>query len=138
MPDHKDNTHRLGQRGSLNLMRYPNQSILIYPKPQALGITASELFAEPIEITMDSVGPKDAIHTRIVADKRLVVVRDEIYRRNGNTFTPAPALREEAFRRAFVEAARALLGSELFDTLSRQAWQRAMEPSQVDQVELTD
>lgn len=124
-----EHPQRHGQRGSLNLMRYPGQSILIYPKPRMSGITAGDLFVEPIEIIVDSVGPRDDVHSRIVADKRLVVVRDEIYRRNGNTFTPDPALREEAFRRAFFELARTCLGSDLFENLSRQAWQRAMEPT---------
>lgn len=123
-----DHTQRQGQRGSLNLMRYPGQSILVYPKHRAMGISARDLFADPIEIIVNSVGQQDDVHTRIIADKRLVVVRDEIYRRNGNTFAPAPALREDAFRRAFVDIARTLLDSEHFERLSRQAWQRAMEP----------
>jgi hypothetical protein len=116
-------------------MRYPGQSILIYPKHRTKGITARDLFAEPIEIIVDSVGQRDDVHTRIVADKRLVVVRDEIYRRNGNSYTPAPALREEAYRRAFVEIARMMLNKDLFTSLSQQAWLRAMEPTRV---ELTD
>jgi hypothetical protein len=123
------------QRGSLNLMRYPGQSILIYPKTRAMAVSARDLFAEPIEIIVDSVGPRDDVHARIVADKQLVVVRDEIYRRNGNAFAPAPALREEAYRRAFVEIARIVLDNQQFETLSRQAWQRAMEPNQAELVD---
>lgn len=130
---HKNGNHqRHGQRGSLNLMRYPGQSILIYPQSKAMDITARDLFAEPIEIIVDSVGQHEGVHTRIVADKQLVVVRYEIYRRNGGTFSPAPALREEAFRRAFVEIACTLLDKQQFEKLSHQAWQRAMEPSHAE------
>lgn len=132
-PTEQNQSH--GQRGSLNLMRYPGQSILIYPKPRMSSVSAGELFVEPIEIIVDSVGPQDDVHSRIVADKRLVVVRNEIYRRNGNAFSPDPALREEAFRRAFFELARACLGSGLFEELSRQAWQRVLDPARA---ELTD
>lgn len=129
-----DHDQRQGQRGSLNLMRYPGQSILIYPKHRALRFSARDLFAEPIEIKVESVGQREDVHTRIVADKQLVVVRDEIFRRNGGTFSPAPALREEAFRRAFVEIARTLLDNQQFEQLSHQAWKRTMEPTQVELV----
>ena len=128
----KEDTPHSGQRGSLNLMRYPGQSILVYPKHRALTTSARELFADPIEIIVDSVGQREEVHTRIVADKRLVVVRNELYRRNGNTFVPAETLREDAYRRAFVEIAKSLMDSKQFESLSRQAWQRTLEPNQVE------
>lgn len=139
MSDHSNFASRPAQRGSLHLRRYPGQSILIYPKHQSRNVVTGELFAEPIAIIVEGIDENEAVHTRVVADKRLVVVRDEIYSRNGNRFTPAPARREEAYRRAFVEIAKLLLDEHQFADVSRQAWQRVLESHQEEnQVEWTD
>lgn len=119
------------QRGSLTLMRYPNQSILVYPGEQASHLPAEMLFFEPLRISVQSVNTsaQGAAHVRVEADRRLVVVRDEIYHRNGRKFEPAPALREDAYRRAFVDLARAVLDEQSFEQISELAWQRAMAPA---------
>lgn len=121
------------QRGSLNLMRYPGQSILIYPAPSVLQVPIAQLFAEPIEVLLDYIGRKSAVHIRLNADKRLVMVRKEIYARNGHSFEPAPSRREDAFRRAFVRAAKDQLDPAVFDLISCHAWNVVLEPNPLAQ-----
>lgn len=113
------------QRGRLSLSRYAGQSVLVYPRDSFLQVTAQELFSEPLTFLVDRV-ENDSVYLRIVADTRLVVVRDEIFKRNGRQFAPSPALRSEAFRRVFYELAKATLNEHVFTRLSDNAWRRVL------------
>lgn len=111
------------QRGRLNLTRYVGESVLIYPKRQHQNLPAQALFSAPIEVQFDKLDDGCA-HWRVTADKRLVVVRDEIYKRNSTPFQPKPSWTEDAHRRAFVDIAREILDTAIFQHIYQQALEK--------------
>lgn len=107
------------QRGRLNLSRYVGESVLIYPKRQHSHLPASALFSVPLTLHLEQLDGNCA-HFKITADKRLVVVRDEIFKRN-NSFQPQSSWTEDALRRAFYETAREYLDEQTFKVLHEMA-----------------
>ncbi|MFZ5605420.1 MAG: hypothetical protein ACOY7J_23420 [Pseudomonadota bacterium] len=112
------------QRGRLNLSRYVGESVLIYPKPQHKNLPAQALFSAPIEVQFEKLADGCA-HWRVTADKRLVVVRDEIYKRNSELFQPKSTWTDDAHRRAFFDIARENLDAATFQRFHEQALERA-------------
>lgn len=111
-------------QGKLNLSRYPGQAILLYPSQSAMESTVAELFAEPMLIQFTSVTKNNEVYSRISADRRLVIVRQEIYNRNTFHYNPSPAMNEEAYRKAFVQLASEMLDEEQFEAISRRSWSK--------------
>lgn len=110
------------QQGKLNLSRFPGQTILLYPSEAAMKSSVADLFSEPMKLHVASVSKNKEVYSCISADRRLVIVRQEIYERSGFSYSPADALSEEAYRRAFIETASDLLGEDQFEEISRKAW----------------
>jgi hypothetical protein len=111
------------QRGRLSLTRYAGESVLIYPKPQHKHLPAQALFSAPIEVQFEKLDGTCA-HWRVTADTRLVVVRDEIYKRSSNQFQPKSTWTDDAHRRAFFDIAREYLDADTFQHIHQQAQER--------------
>lgn len=116
-------SHLNAQRGRLNLTRYVGESVLIYPKRQHQNLPAQALFSAPIEVQFEKLDDSCA-HWRVTADKRLVVVRDEIYKRNSAPFQPKSTWTEDSHRRAFFDIAREQLDAATFQRIHQQALER--------------
>lgn len=114
----------MAQRGRLSLSRYVGESVLIYPKHQHAHLPVAALFSVPVTIQLEQVQVEGgSAHFKITADKRLVVVRNEIFKRN-NQFQPQSTWTDDALRRAFYDMARDYLDERTFNVLNQKAQER--------------
>lgn len=116
---------REAQHGRLCLSRYLGQSIFVYPSNSGRTASADDLFADPLRIVVERI-ESDSVALRVIADTRLVVVRDEIYRQHKTSFRPNESLRSDAHKRAFFDIAREILPDTRFNQLNQAAWKRVL------------
>lgn len=123
----RNNAGNEAQHGRLCLSRYIGQSIFVYPSADGRNASAADLFADPLRIVVERIEPEpESVALRVIADTRLVVVRDEIYKQHKTSFRPNESLRTDAHKRAFFDIAREILPDARFDQLSEAAWRRVM------------